>query len=206
MAVPAAESVKVSPSPSVRATGWRARIQCWICTGVSRFLPLFATLSPPYRTSGDDRQRLCLRQLVHFERRRNINFLATSLATDFSYKPGYKSSPRCPETEWYVMEEISMLTTGYLFCSGDVLICVDVAVGIAGGELHGFCMFSGLGACRLCADSYQMCSAARAPINTPSPPVPNMAYSSHFLRVSRAMAARAMQTCSTVVAWAQRWC
>ena len=48
--------------------------------------------------------------------------------------------------------------------------------------------------------------SAATPMATPRAPVPNMPHSSHFLRVSRAMAARAMETCSTVVACAQRWC
>jgi hypothetical protein len=46
----------------------------------------------------------------------------------------------------------------------------------------------------------------RAPTITPAPPATNIAISSHFFLVSSAMAAIAIETCSTVVDWAQRWC
>ena len=58
----------------------------------------------------------------------------------------------------------------------------------------------------LCGKRVQICSSARVPTQRPMAATPYMPHSSHFLRVSSAIAARAIATCSAVVACAQRWC
>src|SRR6185369_8911044 len=50
----------------------------------------------------------------------------------------------------------------------------------------------------------QICSNASAPTATPMPATANMLHSSHFFLVISAIAASAIDTCSTVVACAQR--
>ena len=54
------------------------------------------------------------------------------------------------------------------------------------------------------ANAYQICAKASTPRMTPMLATPNMPHSSHLRRVSKAIAARAMETCSAVVACAQR--
>jgi len=53
---------------------------------------------------------------------------------------------------------------------------------------------------------YQACSQASAPSAVPTAPRPNTPQTSHLRLVSSAIAAIAIEICSTVVAWAQRWC
>ena len=53
---------------------------------------------------------------------------------------------------------------------------------------------------------FRYAASPARPAQPPAPATPNMPYSSHLRRFSRAMAASVIETCSAVVAWAQRWC